>query len=136
MPEGLVRIGSYSTLYEANLVKSELEAFGIEGELRDAGAISANWLWSNALGGIKMQVPESQADEARVILEAEPEEEIDAPGGPAAATVCPGCGGSHTRYYLDKRGSFLTWLILGVPVIPAFSRMVCADCGRKWKARG
>lgn len=129
MPEGLVRIGSYSTLYEANLVKSELQAFGIEGQLRDAGAISANWLWSNALGGIKVQVPESQADEARLILEAEPEDEID-------AAICPRCGGGNTRYYLDKRGSFLTWLILGVPVIPAFSRMVCADCGRKWRSRG
>jgi hypothetical protein len=129
MTEGLVRVGSYSTWYEANLVKSELEAFGIEGQLRDAGAIGANWLWSNALGGIKVQVPESQADEARMILEAEPEGEID-------AAVCPGCGGGHTRYYLDKRGSFLTWLILGVPVVPAFSRMVCADCGRKWRSRG
>jgi len=132
MTEGLVRVGSYSTLYEANLVKSELESFGIEGQLRDVGAIGANWLWSNALGGIKVQVPESQADEARLILEAEPEGEIDAP----AAEVCPGCGGGHTHYYLDKRGSFLTWLILGVPVVPAFSRMVCADCGRKWKSLG
>jgi hypothetical protein len=132
MTEELVRIGSYSTLYEANLVKSELEAFGIQGQLRDAAAIGANWLWSNALGGVKVQVPESQADEARLILEAEPECEIDAP----AAAVCPGCGGGHTRYYLDKRGSFLTWLILGVPVIPAFSRMVCADCGWKWRSRG
>jgi len=40
MPEGLVRIGSYGPLYEANLVKSELEAFGIEGQLRDAGALA------------------------------------------------------------------------------------------------
>jgi hypothetical protein len=133
MPEGLVSIGSYSTLYEANLVKSELEAFGVEGQLRDTCAINMNWLWSNALGGIKLQVPESQADEARLILEAEPEEEIDAP---VAEAVCPGCGGCNTRYYLDKRGSFLTWLILGVPVIPAFSRMVCADCSRKWRSRG
>jgi hypothetical protein len=129
VPEGLVRIGSYSTWYEANLVKSELEAFGIQGQLRDACVIGVNWLWSNALGGIKVQVPESQADEARVILEAEPEEERE-------AAACPGCGGGNTRYYLDKRGSFLTWLLLGVPVIPAFSRMVCADCGRKWRSRG
>jgi NMD protein affecting ribosome stability and mRNA decay len=71
----------------------------------------------------------SQADEARLILAAETEDEID-------AAICPRCGGGHTRYYLDKRGSFLTWLILGVPVIPALSRMVCADCGRKWSSRG
>ena len=129
MPEEFVRIGSYSTVYEANLAKSQLEAFGIEGQLRDAGAIGANWLWSNALGGIKVQVPESQAGEARLILIAEPDAEID-------ATACPNCGGVRTEYYLDKRGSFLTWLVLGVPVIPAFSRMVCTDCGRKWKSRG
>jgi hypothetical protein len=112
------------------LSKSGLEAFDIDASLADADTIGVNWLWSNALGGVKVQVPESEVEEARRVLAAEPGDEPDAP----EATVCPCCGSADTHYFLDKRASFLTWLVLGIPVVPAFSRRACAGCGFRWKA--
>jgi len=129
VPDGLVTIGSYSTPYEAGLVRAELEAFDIDASLVDADTISVNWLWSNALGGVKVQVLESEVEDALRVLAAQPGEEPDA----SAATVCPRCGSADTHYFLDKRASFLTWLVLGLPVVPAFSRRACGGCGFKWK---
>jgi len=134
MPDALVTLGAYSTAYEANLVRAELEAFDLHASLADADIIGINWLWSNALGGVKVQVPESEAAEARHVLELESgcdEDTQDAAGSSTA--VCPHCGSHRTDYYLDKRGSFLTWLILGVPIIPAVSKRACADCLCKWR---
>ena len=125
MPDHLVTIGAYSTPYEANLVRAELEAFNIDVTLADDETIAVNWLWSNALGGVKVQVPESEVEEARRLLAAEPEAQD--------ATLCPHCGSADTHYTLEKRASFLTWLLLGLPVVPAFSRTSCAACGFKWK---
>ena len=130
MVDELVTIGSYATLFEANLVKSQLEAFGIEAFLQDAFTVNNNWLWSNGVGGIRVQVPSSRTEEARKILESEPGE-----GAPQeAAIVCPSCGNSDTHCYLDKRGSFVSWLLLGLPILPATSKRECAACGHRWKA--
>lgn len=134
MPETLVTVGTYSTSYEANLVRGELEAFEFHANLLDSSTIDVNWLWSNALGGVKVQVPESEFAEACQILESEPSDTEalpDTAGTPAPA--CPHCGSLHTDYYLDKRGSFLTWLILGVPLVPAASKRVCTECQSRWR---
>ena len=102
MPEELVTVGTYSTLYEANLVKAELEAFDVD---------------------------------ARRIMRLDAAPAPDAPDtpAPAPAIVCPACGSAKSHYFLDKRGSFLTWLFVGIPLMPAFSRRICDHCGAKWK---
>ena len=121
-------VGTYSTAYEANLVKAELEAFDVDAVLADDNTVSINWLWSDMLGGVKVRVPESERDEARRIMGL-------AVGDPAEPLgECPVCGSSKSHYFLDKRGSFLTWLLVGVPIVPTFSKRVCDDCGAKWKA--
>lgn len=80
MPDGLITIGSYSTLFEADLVRSELEAFGVDALLEDANTIGVNWMWSNLLGGVKVRVPEAQFLEAQGILETEACDPRDEPG--------------------------------------------------------
>jgi len=71
MGDELVNIGSYRTLVEANLVKSQLEAFGIEAFVPNAYTGHANWSWFGT-GGFDVQVALSRAAEARKILESEP----------------------------------------------------------------
>jgi hypothetical protein len=134
VPSELVTIGSYSTSYEANLVKSGLDAFGIDAVLIDEHTVNANWLWSNLLGGVKVQVSESEIEEARQLIHAEPIDEQDENDALAeTGIICPTCSSSNTRYFLDKRGSFLTWLVLGFPVLPAVSKRACTNCGHKWR---
>ncbi|MEO8368039.1 MAG: DUF2007 domain-containing protein [Candidatus Solibacter sp.] len=78
MTDGLVTVGSYNTVFEADLVKGELEAFGVDVVMENRNMVNTNWLLSNMLGGVKVRVPEAQADEARRILTAdEAEEETD-----------------------------------------------------------
>ena len=71
MSAELVTIGSYRTLVEANLVKSQLEAFGIAAFVPNAYTARANWSWFGT-GGFDVQVLSSRAAEARKILESEP----------------------------------------------------------------
>jgi hypothetical protein len=134
MPEQLVTVGTYSTAYEANLVKSELEAFDIDAVLADDNAINMNWLWSNAIGGVKVRVPESEMEEARRIMRLEAGDGVDSLDPVEPAIVCPVCGSRSSHSSLDKRGTFLTWLLLGLPIVPVFAKRVCDDCGSKWKA--
>jgi len=68
MTDGLVSIGSYSTVFEADLVTSKLEAFGVDAVADNRNIVGLNVLLTNAYGGVKVRVPESQAEEARRIL--------------------------------------------------------------------
>ena len=134
MPGELVTVGSYSTSYEANLVKSGLDAFGIDAILIDEHTINANWVWSNLLGGVKVQVAESEIGDALQLIQAEPMDEQDEKDvWVDTGIICPACSSSNTRYFLDKRGSFLTWLVLGFPVLPSVSKRACTNCGHKWR---
>jgi hypothetical protein len=100
-------------------------ADGIEAFIEDDWTINANWMWSNALGGVKVCVPAAQLDEARGFLEAEPEE-----SPPADEEVCPVCGSTDIHRFVEKRGAFLTWLLLGVPLWPAELKIAFRNCGR------
>lgn len=75
--EPLVTVAVYDTPYVAGLAKSELESYDIPVFLADEYTIGVNSLYANALGGIKVKVPESCAEDAGRILRQEllPEEE-------------------------------------------------------------
>jgi DNA-directed RNA polymerase subunit M/transcription elongation factor TFIIS len=133
VPEQLVTVGSYSTPYEASLVQAKLDSFGIDASVADAEIIRMNWTLSNALGGVKVQVPETQAEEALRILAAAPGDESAEAQDETEVVTCPVCGSRNMRFFQDKRGSMLTWLLVGFPIIPSRSKWECADCGNKWE---
>ena len=53
----------------AHAMRVQLEAAGIPVFLGDELTIAMDWLLSNAIGGVKVQVPESYAEEAARVLE-------------------------------------------------------------------
>jgi hypothetical protein len=55
---------------QALLFKSVLDSAGIESFLADENTIRMDWLWSNAIGGIKLCVREADAEEASRLLDA------------------------------------------------------------------
>jgi len=73
----LVTVGIYGTPYEAGLAKSALESYDIPAFVADEFTIGVNSLYSNALGGIKVNVPASRVEDACRILRQEllPQEE-------------------------------------------------------------
>jgi hypothetical protein len=57
----VVTLRQFLTVQEAVIAKSILDSAGIESFLADENVISMNWLWSNALGGVKLQVRKTDA---------------------------------------------------------------------------
>jgi hypothetical protein len=58
----------YRDMPAAFVEKSVLEAAGIQCYLQDDNVVRMDWLWSNAMGGIKLIVRENDAEEAEKIL--------------------------------------------------------------------
>ena len=65
----IVTLRQFLTVQEAVMAKSILDSAGIESFLADENVISMNWLWSNALGGVKLQVRKTDVADASELLE-------------------------------------------------------------------
>ena len=61
-------IARFSTLSEAYLKRSVLEACGIDAFIPDEYSAQVNWMYIGAMGGIRLQVPEESVKEAGEIL--------------------------------------------------------------------
>ncbi len=62
-------IKTFSFPYEAQIAKTQLEAFGIPVYIENEHTINMDWFYSNALGGVRLLVPENYVDEAKSFLE-------------------------------------------------------------------
>lgn len=115
MSDALVTVASFPTLPEAEAAKLHLESEGIPANLIDAEIVSMDWLLGNAVGFIKLQVPQSKAEVAAALIESiaaerrrrreaspadedwnAPDDELCLSCGTAMAEadVCPNCGWS------------------------------------------
>jgi Putative prokaryotic signal transducing protein len=65
----VLTLRQFLTVQEAVMAKSILDSAGIESFLADENVISMNWLWSNALGGVKLQVRKTDVAVASELLE-------------------------------------------------------------------
>jgi hypothetical protein len=114
---------------EAELARMRLESEGVPVFLQSMNYTSMDWLMSNALGGILVQVPPSEAAHARQILADNPVK-ADAP-----EETCPKCGSSDVRRAkLSWRISMLSTHFLGIPLPFTGPNLRCAKCGHVWKA--
>lgn len=60
----LITIKTYRDVTEAALDKGYLQAQGIECYLKNEEMVAANWLYSQAVGGVELQVEESKKNAA------------------------------------------------------------------------
>ena len=67
----LVTVAKYCYPYEADLAKARLEAEGIPAFAADEHIVRLDWFYSNAVGGIRVQVAEHDAELAKEILAAD-----------------------------------------------------------------
>jgi hypothetical protein len=65
MSQNLVTIATFSFPQEAYIFKAKLESQGIQSYIEDEYIVTMMWLYSAAVGGVKLKVSES--DEARAI---------------------------------------------------------------------
>lgn len=69
MNDRLVTVGTFENVFRAEYAKSLLEDEEIQATVADAEFVSMAWYLSNAVGGIKVQVWEADAERAKHILE-------------------------------------------------------------------
>lgn len=121
-------VARYETPEQAHLAKIRLGFHGLDSFLQDEYLVQIDWLYSNAVGGVRLQVGDEDVDEALEILKV-PLEESDESSYP----VCPNCESGNT--HLDgvpKRLACFFMVFISAPIICLGRKMVCRDCGHSW----
>lgn len=127
---GLVTVRSFTNLPDAQLACTALQAAGLDAELGDEHLVSMQWLYSHAVGGVKLRVPDDQASEACDILGTSAV--TDQADDNSAADGCPQCGSNDIESVLDgARPALLTMLVIGVPLFPIRRSHRCRRCGAR-----
>lgn len=139
--EKLLTLASFTDVIEAKIAQAMLEAEGISCVVQDENIIGMNWMFSTAVGGVKLKVRESDLAEASMLLSADARmEEVPEFRGDVGDTVnedthrCPVCGSADViKEQVSKRVFFLTWIFLGFP-LPFFKKTyTCLECRLRFK---
>ena len=126
----LITIRTYLTPFEAHLARTKLEGDGIQAFIQDEYLIGVHWYWSNALGGVKVQVPEPEAQRADHLLSGHSEDERPPSPLTTAEYTCPSCGSEDVDIVLRRqRLTYLLLLLLQFPVLRPYAALKCRACG-------
>ena len=68
MGKKLVTIATFDQAAQARLAKNALDAAGVQATVTDESLVAMDWLLSNAVGGIKVQVWDEDAERAVAVL--------------------------------------------------------------------
>lgn len=126
-----VTVAAFTDALEANIARGRLEAEGVEAMLAHEHHVWANWLYSIALGGVKVQVRAQDTPRAREVIErlhageyALPDEEDPA--------CCPRCGSSDiAERRATWRLAFVSLFAFDLP-LPFRRGSRCRRCGHTW----
>lgn len=137
MGQKLITISQYRDLPQAGLDKSLLEDHGVHCFLENEFTIGVNWLYSTALGGVKLRVFESDVDRAKEILkdyhELLAEEENSCGESMESDFFCPNCKSPEIEIKNYTRKFAAISLLLSLPFFFFLKRFQCKKCGYKWK---
>lgn len=125
----LTTIASFSFPHEAHIAKASLEAEDIPVFISDEHTINMQWLFSNALGGVRVQVPSQYADRAKEILAQDFSDLLKEEIG-VDETTCPKCGSTDVEAYtIGKKPAFIVFLFFGFPLFFYKHGIKCSSCG-------
>ena len=132
-------IASFRDLPIAELAKSKLESEGIPCTLLGKHHIGMNWLYSQAIGGVKVQVRAEDSKLAKQILNTDESaslSDIDV-GSPKEekCCVCKRCGSTNISLIKNSRKAGALSLLFGLPLIFFGTKYKCKECGYNFKAK-
>lgn len=122
---------------EAHIIRGRLEAEGIPAFVLFEHHVWANWWMSQALGGVRVQVPESYVEQAKAVL-ADIEQdtfqtELDQQQNQDVLT-CPNCGSQDTHPVKWPAKLALTAFAVDFLLPYTRHRFKCDNCQHQWQA--
>lgn len=138
--EQLITIKTFTYPHEAYVIRGKLESEGIRTFLKDEMTVQVHNFYSNAVGGVKLQVFAEDAGKALHILDSVKEipQEIAVLSKKELenTTSCPFChSGNISRM---KKANWLTlipYLVVGF-ILPVYrSSYICFECGKRWRVK-
>ena len=122
----LKQVASFSYVHEAYLAKALLESANIPAIITDEHTINMQWLYSNALGGVRLFVPKGYQEEALELLSTDFSDSLNE----IEKIVCPKCTSENIEpYTIGKKPAFIVFLLLGFPLFFYKHGIKCNDCG-------
>ena len=128
--KNFIQVASFSFPIEAHIAKSSLESAEIPVFLTNENVINMQWLYSHAMGGVQLFVPEKFEAEARVIIESDFSGEFTSIDR-ESERICTNCGSNRLDAYTrGKKPAFLVFLLLGFPLFFYRHGFKCQQCGK------
>ncbi|MBR9829165.1 MAG: DUF2007 domain-containing protein [Oceanospirillales bacterium] len=125
----LVTIARYTYPYEAQIARALLDSEGVDAFIADEQTINMQWLYSDALGGVRLQVKAEDAERALRLLQEDREALLVEEKG-EDRPACPVCGSVNTEYHqLGRRWAFLMFLAVDFPLFRVRDGIRCRACG-------
>jgi len=125
----MITIATFSFPHEAHIARAKLESEDIPAFVADEHTINMQWLFSNALGGVRLQVPEPFVIQAKQILAIDFSDSVIAEQG-QDKLQCPICGSENVEFIIKgKRIAFLIFLAIHFPLWPYKRQIQCHQCG-------
>ncbi|NYF80738.1 DUF2007 domain-containing protein [Granulicella arctica] len=117
--ESVSTIRQYRDQAEALLARSVLESAGISCYLRDENTIRMDWLWSNLMGGIRLQVADKDVQAAEALLTQPIPKSIAVAGEPDYEQPhCPRCQSLDVSFEsTDAKVGATSILLFGFPLL-------------------
>ena len=130
----LITIRRYRDLSEAIVARAVIEGAGMYCFLQNENIVRLDWQISNFIGGIRLQVAESDAKTAEEILSAPVPASIQMEGEPDYIQPrCPRCDSLDISFEGAGRGAALAALYLfSLPAPMGEKRWMCNKCGLLW----
>lgn len=133
MKSELTTVATFSTIFEADFAKARLESEGIQTFITNENIIGMLWVYSNAVGGVRVKVENHNVAAAKEILALVKENEFELESSESDWGVCPKCGSNRIEFVQDQRATAFTWLLLGLPLLFPREKYVCHNCFNEWQ---
>ena len=123
----LVTVAGFVDHPQAYVAKALLEQHGFCIFLFDESMIRLAWHYGVALGGLKLMVPDAEAEAAKALLAAP----ADIAGEPI--DLCPECGSEDVFRQPSRPLGLLGFLMAGIPILVPTRKRRCRTCDTAWR---
>jgi hypothetical protein len=129
----LVTVRQFRDLPDAMLAKSALASAGISAFLGNENTVRVQWVWSNLIGGISLQVRAEDQAAAEEVLSQPIPPAFESDGVEYEQPRCPYCQSLDIDYESVNPKVGLASIIVAVPIPWPQNSWTCRACGKEWK---